>query len=382
MNNNKGFTMIEIIAVMTITAILAAIAIPSAAGYVSDSLYSRHQVAAQSLYAATKNEEAKFLIANGVHDIQEVYDNNPQLYQNIMISLNNRFDDLGMSIAALEYYGSATSSGGVAIPADSYLMNFFDGEEQLKVLISGNDQIKFLNQGLVFPDPVLSPTTTKKDKEDKVKEDKVKDEPSGEISNSDGDSNQDTSLEDGTPADEPDSLAQVETKIGEDSPGDPDTIGENDLNPLLAPAIDMTYYSQIRAGLTGKYSNDKKWTEALQQYILYKDGYQELTPAQKSLINVSEQTKMYWIPFVDTDQGDFNIFLAASTVATTSDAYSTLVYLDGYYYAYVNNVNSRTGNIIEAKIDKFGNSYGELLNLADQANNSDPHWMKLVKATT
>ncbi len=375
MNNNKGFTMIEIIAVMSITAILAAIAIPTVSGYVGDVIYSKHEVAVKSIYAATKNEESKFLIANGVHDIQEVYDNDPQLYQNIMNALNNRFDDLNLSITDLEYYGSESSTGGLEIPADSYLMNFFDGQEQLKVLITGNDQIKFLSQGTVFPEPVLSPTDDKNQKEDKVKDNPSTENPHS--NNYDPDTSSETA--DDTPADQPETPAQPETPVAQDDQ-DPSKTSADEIPATQSPSdtINLSYYQAIAANLGG--NNDNQRTRSLQAMVLGQNNgsYLELTSEQKALYNFNIQTPMYWMPYVDTSDGKINIFLAATTQASNiGNVDSTLIYLDGYFYAYVNNVNSKNGKISEFEVHQNGDLYQTLINQSDQSDNSKAHWAKL-----
>ena len=58
-SNKKGFTLVEIIGVLVILSILAAIAVPSVLGYVNEAKEERYIQEAHSIYVVIQTEEAK-----------------------------------------------------------------------------------------------------------------------------------------------------------------------------------------------------------------------------------------------------------------------------------------------------------------------------------
>lgn len=65
-DNNKGFTLVEIIVVLVILAILAAIAVPSVLGYVEDARKTQYIAEARSIFTVVQTEEAKFRAENNL----------------------------------------------------------------------------------------------------------------------------------------------------------------------------------------------------------------------------------------------------------------------------------------------------------------------------
>lgn len=57
--NKKGFTLIEIIVVLVIWGILAAIAVPAVMGYIDDAKESKYVAEAHSIYIVIQTEEAR-----------------------------------------------------------------------------------------------------------------------------------------------------------------------------------------------------------------------------------------------------------------------------------------------------------------------------------
>lgn len=63
-NDNKGFTLVELIVVLVILAILAAILVPALLGYIDEAKNKQLQIHAKSVYTAAQSVSSKYYAKN------------------------------------------------------------------------------------------------------------------------------------------------------------------------------------------------------------------------------------------------------------------------------------------------------------------------------
>lgn len=140
MKNNKGFTLVELIVVILIMAVLAAIAFPVLLGYVSDALNAKYIQQAQSIYSVLQVEQARYAIDNKLENAQMTYQDKTA-NASIIANVNDQLDS-ELNLNSLLYYSEANSYHDEDVPANSFLFDFTALDGSAKVaLVKVNKQV-------------------------------------------------------------------------------------------------------------------------------------------------------------------------------------------------------------------------------------------------
>lgn len=297
MRNRPGFTLVEIITVIAIMSILAAIAIPGVVAYINDANNHQYAIEARSVYSTALIEQDKYLISTGL-SLCQLYQDNSDMVDQMIDQANNTLDTQNLTLIDLAYFPSAIVADGLDIPANSYLLSFSNGKMDLDALVNGDKQVTIITG--IDPWDFVANDETPTSQEDSTGQD-------GSFS---GDTESDT-----------------ETDLQDNS-------GTASQSTWIDTAKLVNDYNSIMYDLGVDYakSNSKKLTRAYQDYLL-ENGYPNATAQEMALI--STNTTFYWVPIVTPDKTSV-FFVGSYDSGDTDKVSTTIVCIDGKYYRYVN----------------------------------------------
>ncbi len=140
MKNIRGFTLVEIIVVILIMAILAALSFPVVLSYVSDALNAKYIQQAQSIYSVLQVEQARYAIDNNLASPSLTYQDE-SVNEAIITQVNDQLKS-ELNLNTLAYYSEADIYKDEDVPANSFLFDFTALDGKAKVaLIKVNKQV-------------------------------------------------------------------------------------------------------------------------------------------------------------------------------------------------------------------------------------------------
>ena len=297
MKKNFGFTLVEIIVVILIMAVLAAIAFPVLLSYVPDALNAKYIQQAQSIYSVLQVEQAHYTIDNEVETIAATYQD-ATANSAIITQVNDQLDS-ELNLNSLTYYGEPDTYKGEDVPANSFLLDFtaLDGKAKAALIIVNKRVIIF-----------------------------------------DGESSEESNL---------------------------------DLD--LSSILDLFNEKKANIVVDG---NAALTTKNLQD--LLEGNYAVLKANENALIDNSDE--LYWVPIVSPDAS--NVYFAASdkTNANAGTVQSSLVVINGVYYAHFN----KDDEVDNQGVSADGSDYALLTSISSvgstvDCNNSNQGYWKIVK---
>ena len=125
--NKKGFTLIELVVVLVIIAILAAITVPVVTGYIEDANNARYISEAQAVYMIIQTEEAK------VAAKEETKPEN--FYETLVTTANTK---LRSTLTEGVFVGTITPPTG---DVDTYTVAFKSDGKDKEAVIDPNNEI-------------------------------------------------------------------------------------------------------------------------------------------------------------------------------------------------------------------------------------------------
>lgn len=301
MRNRPGFTLVEIITVIAIMSILAAIAIPGVVAYIDDANDHQYAIEARSVYSTAMIEQDKYRISTGL-SLAELYQNNSDMVDQMIDQVNKTLDTQNLTLIDLAYFTNAIVADGLDIPANSYLLRFNNGKSDLDALVNGDNQVTIIT-GIDPWDFVVNDETTTSQEGS---------------TGQDGSSSSDTGSGTGT--------------------SQPDNSGTATQPTWIDTAKLVSDYNSTKYDLGVDYakSNSKQLTWAYQDYLL-ENGYPIATAQEMALINTN--TTFYWVPIVTPDKTSV-FFVGSYDSGDTDKVSTTIVCIDGKYYQYVNTKNT------------------------------------------
>lgn len=145
-NNKSGFTLVEIIVVITIIAIVAAFSIPTVLSYVEDARQAQYFAQVRSVFLTTQLEEAQVTWQTN-EDAQQLYASDENFTAQMIEKVNERLETSEIQVTALSYYQQATTIAQLDVPADSYIFEYnYQDTPAPKAMVVANKQVVLLEQ--------------------------------------------------------------------------------------------------------------------------------------------------------------------------------------------------------------------------------------------
>lgn len=140
MKNPKGFTLVEIIVVILIMAVLAAVALPPMLGYINEATNAKYVQQAMSIYNTLQVEQARFQSDHQNTPLATIYQDETATAK--IIDQVNAMLESELDLNGLVYYPEAARFQDETVPAQSFLLDFvaLDGLDKT-ALVKYNQRI-------------------------------------------------------------------------------------------------------------------------------------------------------------------------------------------------------------------------------------------------
>lgn len=344
MKNSQGFTLIEIITVIAITSIIAAVALPGVAGFIDDANDNQYAIEARSVYNTALIEQDKYQISTGL-SLSDLYQGNDDLIAQMIDQVNNTLSTQKLTLIDLAYFANAALGEGLNIPANSYLLRFNNTKIELDALVGEDGKVTIING--TDPWDFAGEESATGDSQGNSQQDDSSSGATGSGTADNTNGSTDAPTPDNGANDSEDNTSSTES-------GDP-TSKPSWLN--TGEMVGAYNSAKYLLGVDYAKSNSKQLTRAYQDYLLEK-GYPVATTQEMALIATS--TTFYWVPIVTPDKS--SVFFAGSYDSGERDKVSTtIVCIDGKYYQYVNTKNTNA----TIAINDNGSDYQNIIKAAN-----------------